>query len=218
MTKQELRHDAFVDSTARATHWLQQNFMTVVIAVVALVVITLGAIFFQQSHRRSELQAGQLFFQASGLYAQGSYSECLIQLDELISRFGGSREGRAALYLSGASHLGLGENDQAYDRFREYLDREPDGFYAESARLGLGLALEARGQVDEAVDAYRSVRAALPAGDPREVQAAVAEARTLQAAGRIDEAVAALESVGSLEDFAARQEIETRLAALRALR
>lgn len=218
LTKEELRHDAFVESTAKATAWLQGNFMTVLVTVVAVAVVAIGAIFFQQSRHRSQLQAGQLFFRATTLYTQGSYSEGLIHMDDLLSRFGGTREGKAALYLAGASHLALGENDRAVERFEAYLDAERQGFYAASARLGLGLAQEGRGELEAAVTAFEAARGALPVDDPRHVQAALAQARVLQNLGRIDAAIGVLEPLRGLEDFSLRQEVRTRLSALRALR
>lgn len=218
MTKEELRHDAFVEGAGRATSWLQHNFMMVLVAVVAVAVLVVGTVFFQQSRQNSQLQAGKLFFQATRLYTSGSYSEGLVVLDDLVSRYGGSAEGRAALYLSGASHLGLGENDRAIEQFQAYLDRNADGDYALSARIGLALAQESQGNLSAAVDAYKAIRGELGEDDPRLVQVALGQSRVLEAQGDFSAAIAALTPLSDVEDFTARQEIEGRLATLEALR
>lgn len=217
-TKEELRHDAFVDTTARVTHYLQNNFMAVMVGVAAIAVVVVGVVFLQQSREGSRVQASQLMFRATSLYQNGQYSDGLIVMDDLISQHGGSREGRSALYLAGASHLALGENDEAVARFEEYLGAASNGEYATSARLGIALASEGRGDLEAAATTYREVREQLDEQSPFYVQAAIGEARALQALGRIDEAVAILRPMRDVEDFNARQEIDNRIATLEALR
>lgn len=218
LTKQELRHDAFVDTTARVSHYLQTNFMTVLIAIAAVAVVVVGVIFLQQSREGNRLQASQLMFRATSLYQNGQYSDGLIVLDDLVSRHGSSKEGRAALYLAGASHLALGENDEAVRRFEQYLSAASSGDFATSARIGIALAHESRGEHDAAATAYQALRERLPEGSAYLVQAALGEARALQALGRIDEAIAVLRPLRGLDDFSARQEIDNRLSTLEALR
>lgn len=218
ITKEDLRHDAFVDTTARVTHYLQHNFMAVMVGVAAIAVVVVGVVFLQQSREGSRLQASQLMFRATSLYQGGQYSDGLIVMDDLISQHGGSSEGRAALYLAGASHLALGENDEAISRFEEYLDVAGSGQYAVSARLGIALANESRGNHEVAASTYREVRTKLEADSPFLTQAAIGEARALQALGKIDEALAVLRPLRGTEDFNARQEIDNRIATLEALR
>ena len=218
LTKDDLRHDPFVDTTARVTSYLQNNFMTVLVGVAAVAVVVVGVVFLQQSRESSRLQASQLAFRATALYQNGQYSDGLIVMDDLISQHGGSAEAKAALYLAGASHLALGENDEAVSRFEEYLDAASNGEYAVSARLGIALAQESRGEPQAAVDLYREVREGLATDSPFYVQAALGEARALQSLGRIEEAISVLTPLEGVEDFQARQEIDNRLATLEALR
>ena len=218
LTKDELRHDAFVDTTARVTAFLQRNFMGVLVGVAAVAVGVVVAVFIMQSRESSQVQAARSLFAVTTSYSAGQYSEALLQVEELLSRFGGTREGRAALYLAGASHLALGEHDEAIARFEEYLGAASSGTHAPAARLGLGLALEGRGDLERAVQQFQSVRTDVEPTAPVAVQAALGEARALQALGRIDDAIAVLTSLNEIEEFSSQQEIENRLATLRALR
>jgi tetratricopeptide (TPR) repeat protein len=217
MTKEELRHDSFVETTARISAYLQKNFMTVLIGLAAIALVLVVAIFFWQSRQRAEVQADQAFFRVTSRYAQGVYSEALIEADALLDRFGDRKEGAWTLYFAGASHLALSENDQAIRRFDEYLARDAGGQYDQAARMGKALALESRGDLEAAVEIYSQLRAETETTDGIHVQAALAETRALQKLGRLDDAIAVLEPMleGASPDVT--QEIQSRLQTLRAL-
>jgi tetratricopeptide (TPR) repeat protein len=218
LTKEELRHDEFVETTARITNYLQTNFMTVLVVLAGIALAVVVSVFFIQSQKRTAVQADQAFFRVTSRYAQGVYSEVLTEADAVLERFGDRDEGKWTLYYAGAAHLALSENDRAIERFDEYLARDAGGQYALSARMGKALALESRGDVEQAVSIYQELRAETESEDAIHVQAALAETRALQELGRSDDAIAVLESmlVGASPEV--RQEIENRLQTLRALR
>jgi len=218
LTKEELRHDSFVEWTAKTTHYLQHNFMTVLVALLgALILIVLG-VFFVKSQERTASQADQAFFRVTGFYAQGSYSEVLTEAQEVLDRYGSRREGKWTLYFAGAAHLALAENDRAIERFDEYLARDEGGEYDVAARLGRAIALEGRSDLEAAANAYGDVRAVTEISTSQHVQAALGQTRVLQALGRFDEAIAVLEPMLKDSDPQVRPEIESRLKTLEALR
>lgn len=217
MTKDELRHDAFVENTARATAYVQQHFMTVLLGVAVLAVVVVGSIYIKQSRQRNQVQASQLLHRATSEYASGAYSQALLSLDDIQSRFSGTSESRAATYFAGASHLALGENDPAIGYLEDYLDLEPNGLYAQSARMGLALAHESRGDLAEAAEGFRALRQAADPADPLHAQATFGEARVLQALGQIEAAITVLETLLTSDDYAARQKAENRIRVLQAL-
>jgi tetratricopeptide (TPR) repeat protein len=217
MTKQELRHDSFVENTARLAAYLQNNFMTVLVILAGIALVFVVAIFFVQSRTRSAAQAEQAFFRVTSRYTQGVYSEALIEADAVIDRFGDRNEGKWTLYFAGAAHLALAENDRAIERFDEYLARDGGGQYSQPARLGKALALESRGDQEQAIALYRELRAETEPDGALHVQAALAETRALQALGRLAEAIAVLEPMLEGASPQVVQELETRLQTLRAL-
>jgi tetratricopeptide (TPR) repeat protein len=217
MTKQELRHDSFLDNTARATTYLQNNFMTVLVAMAAVALVLVVGVFMRQSQLKSAEQAEQAFFRVSSRYAQGAYSDALVEADAVIDRFGDRDQGKWTMYFAGASHLALAENDRAIERFDEYLARDEGGQYDLAARLGKGLAMESRGDMDQAIELYREVRAGTDSDDALHVQAALAETRALQKLGRLPEAIAVLEPMLEGASPQVAQEIQARLETLKAL-
>ena len=114
MTKQELRHDSFVENTARFAAYMQNNFMTVLVILAGIALVFVVAIFFVQSRTRAAVQAEQAFFRVTSRYTQGVYSEALIEADEVIDRFGDRDEGKWTLYFAGAAHLALAERSEEH--------------------------------------------------------------------------------------------------------
>ena len=217
MTKEELRHDSFVENTARIAAYLQNNFMTVLVVLAGIALVFVVSVFFFQSRARSAVQAEQAFFRVTSRYTQGVYSEALIEADAVIERFGDRNEGKWTLYFAGAAHLALAENDNAIERFDEYLARDSGGQYDQPARLGKALALESRGDHEQAIAIYRELRAETEPDNTLHVQAALAETRSLQTLGRLAEAIAVLEPMLDGASPQVAQEIEARLETLKAL-
>jgi tetratricopeptide (TPR) repeat protein len=218
MTKQQLRHDSFVEGTARATAFLQENFMAVLVGIAVVAIVVLGSIWWSQSRERSSVQASQLMFKASNQYSAAQYGDALLVLDDLKSRYGGTSEGRDAFYLSGACHLALGESDPALADFDEYLDLKPKGLYAESAKLGGALAMESRGDLEPAAQRLDELRKSMDPEDGLFAQVCLAEARVREAQSDYAGAITALQSLASSEDYTQSLEAKSRIQALEALR
>jgi tetratricopeptide (TPR) repeat protein len=215
-TKKELRHDAFSENVAKGYGYLQQNFLKVFLGVVVLAVVVLGTVYVRQSQMQSSQEAAHLLAQAATQYNSTNYSECLLTVEDLIQRFGSRKPGKTARYFAGASHLALGENEAAIKSFREYLQREPDGFYAHSAQSGLGLALEGAGQDQEALTQFAALLKQLEPGDFLYASTAFAEARVLEKMGQREEAITVLLPLSRSSDFQTKQEANTKIQVLRA--
>jgi tetratricopeptide (TPR) repeat protein len=216
LTKEELRHDGFVEWTGSATAWLQKHFLTAIAGIAVLAVLVLVSVYFAQSRTRGHQESSQMLYRAGSLYGKGSYSESLVALDELIARHGGTAEGKTAHHLRGACHLALGENDAAIDEFQRYLDLDSSGAFAASARSGMALALEARGDYPRAAEEFRKLRSDLGPDDARYAQAAFGEARALAQMGQPSAAIEVLQPLVRGSDMSARQEAQSRIAVYRA--
>ncbi len=215
-TKQELRHDAFAENLARFYSFLQERFLSVVVGVLILAVVVLGVIYVRHSQEQTRMEASQRMYQATQQYNGAAFGQALASFEELTDRYGGTAEGKAAVYYIGACHLALGENVAAEESFRKYLDEQADGFYAHSARYGLGLALEAQGKNDEAAQLLKGLLEELDPDDPLQSGVRMAQSRVLEKLGRTDDAIAVLQPLVESQDFQARQEAETRIAVLKA--
>lgn len=216
MTKQELRHDSFVEWTAHATAWIQKNFMLVAVGVSVVAIVVVAGVWMRQNQINSQKQASILVHRASNAYLSGAYSEGLLTLGELLDKHPGTSDGKAARYLSGASHLLLSEHDQAIEQFRSYLDDQAGGMYGDAARMGLALAFEGRGDLAEAAQAFRELRTSLSESSSYLSQACFGEARVLERMGQFSGAREPLEALLGSEDAAVKAEAKARMAVLEA--
>jgi hypothetical protein len=119
------------------------------------------------------VSAGRLFADVGWARRAGWLTEAHHAYGELVARFPGSREERAASVLLGQLTLERGELADALARFDGYLGTDPSGALAEEARLGRALALEQLGQRDDARRAWQE----LLDRHPGSVHAARARAR-----------------------------------------
>jgi TolA-binding protein len=103
------------------------------------------------------VSVGRLFAEAAQARRAGWLTEAHRAYAELVARFPGSREERAAGVLLGQLTLERGEPADALARFDRYLGTDPDGALAEEARLGRALALEQLGQRDDARRAWQEL-------------------------------------------------------------
>jgi tetratricopeptide (TPR) repeat protein len=199
-----------------ATAYLQKNFLTVVAAVAVVAVVVLVGIYLGQSRARSRQEASQMLYRAGSLISNGSFSEAILALDDLIARHGASPQGKAAHFLSGSCHLALSENDIALESFRRYLQVDPHGPYAASAQAGIALALEGQGQFAQAADEFRKVLATVSQDDPLYAQSVLGVARCLDKQGQTAAAIEALKPLAEAANNPARQDAESRIAVYRA--
>jgi tetratricopeptide (TPR) repeat protein len=103
------------------------------------------------------VSAGRLFADVARARRAGWVTEAYQAYGDLVARFPGSREERAASVLLGQLTLERGERADALARFDRYLGSDPEGALAEEARLGRALALEQLGQRDDARRAWQEL-------------------------------------------------------------
>jgi TolA-binding protein len=104
-----------------------------------------------------QLSSARLFADVSQARRAGWLSEAHQAYSQLVARFTGSREERAASVLLGQLTLERGQLAEALARFEGYLATDPDAALAEEARLGRALALEQLGQRDDAQRAWQEL-------------------------------------------------------------
>jgi TolA-binding protein len=119
------------------------------------------------------VSAARLFADVTQARRAGWLTDARLAYGELVARFPGSREERAAGVLLGQLTLERGEVGDAPARFERYLGTDPNGALAEEARLGRALALEQLGQREHARRAWQD----LLEKHPRSVHAGRARAR-----------------------------------------
>ena len=113
LTRKELKHDSFMEGTARATDFLQANYARVGIGLLVVIALVFGVRFMQQGQTRSTQKASYLLFKGESLLQRGAYAEAKQPLQELRDSFGGSKFAVQGGFDLAQAQAALGENDAA---------------------------------------------------------------------------------------------------------
>jgi predicted negative regulator of RcsB-dependent stress response len=113
LTRKELKHDSFMEGTARATDFLQVNYARVGIGLLVVVAIVFGVRFMQQGQARSAQKASYLLYRGESLLQRGAFAEAKQPLQELRDSFGGSKFAAQGSFDLAQAQAALGENDTA---------------------------------------------------------------------------------------------------------
>lgn len=150
--------DAFVATVKRTYAWGRENARVVGIALVVVLLVIAGGIWYMAQQRQLETQAAARLGEVHQTVATGNAELAIRDLERYLERFGGTRTADQARLLL-ASIL-LGENRpqearEALGNLPRNLDR-PFGMAA--ARLDAA-ALEEAGDFEAAADTYRRIAA-----------------------------------------------------------
>lgn len=192
--------DEFISTLSRTTTWVKENRTTVLVAS-AVVILAFGGVFGTLSYLRwQETKASRalwpLMDQASEVLRSpaGDSGEKLPQVEKSLAaaanRYPDTRAALFATYYLGSLAYRQQEFDRSAELFRSGIaeTEKQDSIMDFLFREGLGQALEAKGNLDEARKAYGEA-ATVATGELR-TRAWMGEARTLIRQGRNEEAAA----------------------------
>ncbi|MGA6993968.1 MAG: tetratricopeptide repeat protein [Candidatus Deferrimicrobiaceae bacterium] len=205
-TRKDLKSpDEFISTLGRATLWIKENRVTVIVAV-AVAFLALGGIFGTRAYFRwQETKASRDLWphlNQAREYLQsptGADSEKLAQLEQSlaaqVSRHPGTRAAVFARYYLGSIAYLREDYDQSAAQFRSAIanGKEQRTIMDFLLREGLAHALEAKGDTESAEKAYGEA-ASFANGELR-TQAWMGQARLLALQGRKDEAAAVFRKI-----------------------
>jgi len=120
-----------------------------------------------------------VYLLAEYYFSKGWYSKAAALLEVLIENYPESSLGMRAEYQRGLAFLGMYVYPQAIDAFTKFLEAYPHSELAPDAGLGLGQALTADVQLEQAARAYQNVWIKNPGTDAdMEAEKALTEMRT----------------------------------------
>jgi tetratricopeptide (TPR) repeat protein len=178
ITRKEIKHDEFVDSTWRIVERLEENIKPIIIGavvVVVVVVLATGVIAWRSARAKAAadlLARGQAALVApivveesprpeapympSFASEDARYQEALERLDEAAGA--GGPAGRLAQYLRGVALLESGETEEAVTVLEEAAERLGDDRSVGGAvRAQLAHAYQAAGRLEESAQLWREL-------------------------------------------------------------
>jgi outer membrane protein assembly factor BamD (BamD/ComL family) len=155
ITRKELKHDALLESASKTTRFIEDHLSKVVIAVVAIIVVTFGWNMLMRARRATELEANVFLTSATQALNSGMTGQASDQLQAIISEYPGTRSAAAATCYLGALRFQEGSYEEALALFDDYLARyDRTGTLHNLALEGKAAVLEQQRQFIPAADAY----------------------------------------------------------------
>ncbi len=205
LTRKEMKGpDKFQQAVAGAAGWVGGHQKQIALAVVGVVVVLAVALGVTAVQRRQEEKAGALLYKVledaaapissvplpvpgpTFASAQEQQRAVVSAAAEVRKGYPSSGAARTAALASGDAHLRLGEWDAALGDYQAFLAAAPAGDSLRFSALdGVARALEGKGDLAAAADAFSRLGAEVPFLKDR---AAIDRARVLARAGKVDEA------------------------------
>lgn len=201
--------DAFVDGTFRLVNWAQNNTRTVIVAIAAIAIVVVGAVYYVNFQRSVQAQAAT---ELAALRLAAVSPEAVIpDLASYIQRFDGTPSADEARVLLARMYLDTGRAPEAEGIAAEVAigaDR-PVGL---AARNLMGAAQEAQGDPEAALSTYQALGRDARFPFQRR-QARASAGRVLMSLGRLDEAASIYSAIA--EEAAEDDPVEAGVYRLR---
>ncbi len=216
LSKQQLKEDPLMKSTAEAADFARHHSRLIVGAAAGLLVLAAAIYFVQAGGQRANERAAGMLADARGDYQRGALDPAATRLEELLSTSGGTASGKQALILYGDVRYAQGRYQDAAGYYRRAIDKfKGDPILGTAARRALAATLENMKEYDEAAKIHEELLASESTGLLR-TQAQLDLARNLLRSGQTDRAKALYEEVSVNQDNPlAAQEAQLRLAEIK---
>ncbi len=157
ITKQEIRRNLLAEWLGSAVRFYQAHRATMKAAVAAAVVLGIAGGGYWWYQERQDADAARAL---AGAYAvlrgeeagkPGTLEETVKRFREVTDQHRGTRSAEEAQIAVGNLYYETGKVDEALSSYDEYLSRHPRGRFRMMAGLGKAYALEAKGDLQGAV-------------------------------------------------------------------
>lgn len=148
--------DTFVSGVLEATDWTRRHGRTLVYAVIALVVVIAGVLYYRNYRAALEDRAANELMNVRQIAASGNMPLATRQLQQFVQKYGGTHAGGEGRLLLAQTLLGEGQAKNAITAIQPLASDLNDPL-GPSAALLLGAAYEADNQLAKAEATYQDV-------------------------------------------------------------
>jgi len=184
LTRHDLKTDRFVESTMEFVSLARHNAPKIAFGVIGFLVILLVVSYIGSARRRANAEAENFLSSATASFMNSDFESARDALEELTTRYWGTRASREALFYLGNTYYALNDYDSAMKNFEQFLNARTEWTILKaSAALGIGNCYEQKGQYLMAAEQYERVVDRYP-DSPLAPEALVSAARCFQAMGQ----------------------------------
>lgn len=211
LTKQQMKEDKFTTFMLQTRDWILGNWQIVTIAIAAIIVISVGAVYYSNMKSGQTEEAADRFAEAIGKYRQQNYQVAILDFNSIADDYSGPIAA-SALFYAANSYFESKNYDEAIVNFQKYIDKyHIDEITTASAMAGIAACFEVKQEFLVASEKYLEAVRLHPglASEPDYLLGAV---RNYVNAGLETEAQQTLDKLN--EDYAGtnQQRIATQLA------
>lgn len=158
VTKKALKHDAFVDTAAKSTKFIEENLNKLLIGV-AVAIVAAGVVFMVVRGQKSAAkEASALLAVATESLSSGLLAQASDQFNGIIEEYPGTRSAGAAICHLGSIRFHEQDYDGALKYFEQYLsDYGEPGNLRVIALQGKAAILEQRRDFPAAAAVYTTL-------------------------------------------------------------
>ena len=148
--------DAFVDAVQRTATWAKDHQRQLTVAGILLAVLVIGGVYYLNSQRQLEAQAAAELTRVQQSVGSGNAQLAIRDLQNYLGTYGSADAAQPARLLLADLLLTQDQPAQAVEALGDLPDDLGQPFGIAGARL-LAAAREELGEVDQAVQIYRSI-------------------------------------------------------------
>lgn len=195
MSRNVVSDDPIESSYQRVHDFAEKHWRVVVIAAAVIVVAVVASMLVLRARSSAEATAQTLWLRAQDDLMIGETASAMDVTNELLNRHGGTPSGQRALLLKADILAAQGDLAEAERFYRQAIDKlQGDALLATSARRGLAVLLENKGDLSGAAAIYDGIgRTGEPEGG--RIFDLRAAGRCYAALGESDKAIAAYQAI-----------------------
>lgn len=162
LTKEELKHDTFVDTAVKVESFYETHKQTVLMVAGGIVAVVAAVIALQGWMGSSSREESFALMQAKASYGQNQLADAQTKFQQVLTNYGGEAASEAQYYL-GRIKFDQGDFSGAMIEFEACLkDNSPDAATTQGAISGIAGVLEATGRNEEAAEKFMEAASSYP--------------------------------------------------------
>lgn len=175
--------------------FFRDNARNLAIGVGVAFAVAIGYAFWQSTQASNDKAASVLVTQAYDEMAGSQLDAAAGRLNDVLSRYGGTKSASRARLLLGGLELARGNAAAANTQYDAFLSKTgPSDYLWSGGQRGRAVALENQNKFADAAQAYEKLLTA-PLGIEEQARALYDAARAWQQAGNAEKSVAALDRI-----------------------
>ncbi len=163
ISKREIKEDKFTTFMLLAKDYVLEQWIYVVGAVAAIIIIILGITFYRSSEVKDEAKAAEIASRAMAELSSRNYQTAIVDFKSIVDEYGSTSQAEAALFELGNAYYkarNFTEAKAAYEQFIRKYDQ--DTYFTASALAGIAACLAGSGDLGGAADKYREAAEKYP--------------------------------------------------------